>query len=81
MCYAAGAIAEPRNLHDQVEGGSGLLPTLARDWQVTGIATLQSGSPFTVNLGTDVANIAGFVDLDLHFGSHVTLRGGVRQEY
>src|ERR1019366_2216757 len=27
-------------------GGSGLLPTLARDWQVTGIAMLQSGSPF-----------------------------------
>ena len=37
--------------------GSGVLPALARDWQVTAIATLQSGSPFTVNLGTDVANI------------------------
>jgi hypothetical protein len=37
--------------------GHGVLATLARDWQVTGIATLQSGSPFTVNLGTDVANI------------------------
>ncbi len=33
------------------------------------------------DLITDVVNIAGFVDLDLHFGSRVTLRGGVRQEY
>jgi hypothetical protein len=38
-------------------GGSGVWSALGRDWQVTGIATLQSGSPFTVNLGTDVANI------------------------
>ncbi|HEV3061944.1 MAG TPA: carboxypeptidase-like regulatory domain-containing protein [Vicinamibacterales bacterium] len=37
--------------------GDGVLSALGRDWQVTGIATLQSGSPFTVNLGTDVANI------------------------
>jgi hypothetical protein len=38
-------------------GGSGLLSALASGWQVTGIWTLQSGSPFTVNLGTDVANV------------------------
>jgi hypothetical protein len=38
-------------------GGNGLLSALGRGWQVTGIMTLQSGSPFTVNLGTDVANI------------------------
>ena len=38
-------------------GGDGVLSALGRDWQVTGIATLQSGSPFTVNLGTDVANV------------------------
>jgi hypothetical protein len=37
--------------------GSGVWAALGRDWQVTGIATVQSGSPFTVNLGTDVANI------------------------
>ena len=30
---------------------------LAANWQVSGIVTLQSGAPFTVNLGTDRANI------------------------
>ncbi len=37
--------------------GTGLLATLGRQWRVNGIVTLQSGSPFTVNLGTDRANI------------------------
>jgi len=31
--------------------------TLPRGWRITGITTLQSGAPFTVNLGTDRANI------------------------
>jgi hypothetical protein len=30
---------------------------MGRGWRVNGIVTLQSGSPFTVNLGTDRANI------------------------
>jgi hypothetical protein len=30
---------------------------------------------------TDVVNIAGYLDLNLRLGSHLTLRGGVRQEY
>jgi hypothetical protein len=38
-------------------GGSGWLPTIANGWRVNGIVTLQSGAPFTVNLGTDRANI------------------------
>jgi carboxypeptidase family protein len=33
------------------------LAALGRGWRVNGIVTLQSGSPFTVNLGTDRANI------------------------
>ena len=37
--------------------GSGWLPGLANGWRVNGIVTLQSGAPFTVNLGTDRANI------------------------
>jgi len=38
-------------------GGSGWLAAFAKDWQASGIVTLQSGAPFTVNLGTDRANI------------------------
>jgi iron complex outermembrane recepter protein len=30
---------------------------------------------------TDVFNIAGYLDLDIHLGDKLTLRGGVRQEY
>src|SRR5262249_22186736 len=30
---------------------------LADGWRINGIATLQSGAPFTVNLGTDRANV------------------------
>lgn len=30
---------------------------LTRNWRVSGIVTIQSGAPFTVNLGTDRANI------------------------
>ena len=35
----------------------GWLSALASDWQVNGIVLLESGAPFTVNLGTDRANI------------------------
>ena len=38
-------------------GGGGWLAAFAKDWQASGIVTLQSGAPFTVNLGTDRANI------------------------
>jgi hypothetical protein len=37
--------------------GTGVMAALGRQWRVNGIVTLQSGSPFTVNLGTDRANI------------------------
>jgi TonB family protein len=33
------------------------------------------------NLITDVVDIAGYLDLDLHLGKRLTLRGGVREEY
>ena len=36
---------------------SGLASRLASGWQVTGILLFESGAPFTVNLGTDRANI------------------------
>ncbi len=38
-------------------GPNRVVRSLAADWQVSGIVTLQSGAPFTVNLGTDRANI------------------------
>jgi hypothetical protein len=38
-------------------GGRGMLTAIAGGWRVNGIVTLQSGAPFTVNLGTDRANI------------------------
>jgi hypothetical protein len=37
--------------------GSGLLAKLTSDWQVNGLVLLESGAPFTVNIGTDRANI------------------------
>jgi len=37
--------------------GSGPLATLGSDWQVNGLVLLESGAPFTVNIGTDRANI------------------------
>jgi hypothetical protein len=37
--------------------GTGWRGALASGWRVNAIATLQSGAPFTVNLGTDRANI------------------------
>lgn len=36
---------------------AGLLPALVGGWKLTGIATLQTGAPFTVNDQTDRANI------------------------
>ena len=36
---------------------SGVAGALGAGWQVSGIATIQSGAPFTVNLGFDRANI------------------------
>jgi hypothetical protein len=44
-------------LPNQVGTGSGWLSKISAGWQVNGIVTLQSGAPFTVNLGTDRANI------------------------
>lgn len=38
-------------------GGRGLGAKLMSGWQVNGIVLLESGAPFTVNLGTDRANI------------------------
>ena len=38
-------------------GGGGIAGALGSGWQINGIVTLQSGAPFTVNLGTDRANI------------------------
>ena len=39
------------------EGAGGGMEAVAGGWRVTAIATLQSGAPFTVNLGQDRANI------------------------
>jgi hypothetical protein len=39
-----------------LESSEGWIHTAFADWQVGGIATLESGSPFTVNLSTDNAN-------------------------
>jgi len=39
-----------------LKGSEGWIHTAFADWQVGGIYTLESGSPFTVNLSTDVAN-------------------------
>jgi hypothetical protein len=44
-------------LPNQVGTGSGWLSKISAGWQINGIVTLQSGAPFTVNLGTDWANI------------------------
>ncbi|PYP88398.1 MAG: hypothetical protein DMF61_07345 [Blastocatellia bacterium AA13] len=38
-------------------GATGARAALLKGWQVSGIATVQSGAPFTVNLGVDRANI------------------------
>jgi hypothetical protein len=38
-------------------GNGGGASKLGSDWQVSGIVLLESGAPFTVNLGTDRANI------------------------
>jgi hypothetical protein len=37
--------------------GSGLAGRLAAGWQVNGIVLIESGAPFTVNIGTDRANV------------------------
>jgi hypothetical protein len=37
--------------------GNGFASRLGSNWQVNGIVLLESGAPFTVNLGTDRANI------------------------
>jgi TonB family protein len=39
--------------------------------------------PYAVeeDLVTDVLNLAGYIDVDIHIGKKLTLRGGVRQEY
>ncbi|HEV3214951.1 MAG TPA: TonB-dependent receptor [Vicinamibacterales bacterium] len=39
------------------EAGSGWASKAGAGWQINGIVTLQSGAPFTVNLGTDRANV------------------------
>lgn len=37
--------------------GEGWMPALTRDWHVGMVALLESGAPFTVNIGTDRANV------------------------
>lgn len=44
-------------LPDLAGRGGGAMARLASGWEVTGIALLESGAPFTVNLGTDRANV------------------------
>ena len=44
-------------LPDLSRTGSGWVSEATAGWQVNGIVTLQSGAPFTVNLGRDWANI------------------------
>jgi len=39
-----------------LKNSEGWIHTAFADWQVGGIYTLESGSPFTINLSTDVAN-------------------------
>jgi hypothetical protein len=39
-----------------LESSEGWIHTALADWQVGGIYTLESGSPFTINLSTDNAN-------------------------
>ena len=39
------------------EGAGGAAEALGAGWRLNGIVTLQSGAPFTVNLGTDRANV------------------------
>lgn len=61
------ALSSYDHRHRVVANGSYALPwfrdtggwrqTLGANWRVSGIVTLESGAPFTVNLGTDRANI------------------------
>jgi len=44
-------------LPDFVPAGSGWSSHVANGWRVNGILLAQTGAPFTVNLGTDRANI------------------------
>jgi len=44
-------------LPNMTRTGSGFVAALGGGWRVTGIVTLQTGAPFTVNLGVDRANI------------------------
>ena len=39
------------------EGAGGAAEAIGAGWRLNGIVTLQSGAPFTVNLGTDRANV------------------------
>ena len=39
------------------EGAGGATEAIGAGWRLNGIVTLQSGAPFTVNLGTDRANV------------------------
>ena len=45
------------NLPPLAGASHGFWSAIGRDWRVSGILTLQSGAPFTVNLGTDRANV------------------------
>jgi hypothetical protein len=54
------ALASFDHRHRLVGNGLYQLPErlkIGKNWQVGGIVTLQSGAPFTVNIGTDRANI------------------------
>lgn len=54
---ASGSYELPFGKGERFLNRPGLLTTLAGGWKLTGIATLQSGAPFTVNDQTDRANI------------------------
>ena len=56
--FVASSIVElPFGRHKAFLNRSGLLPALVGGWNLSGIVTLQSGAPFTVNDQTDRANI------------------------
>jgi Carboxypeptidase regulatory-like domain len=54
---ASGIYELPFGRHKRFLNRSGVLATLLGGWKVTGIATIESGAPFTVNDQTDRANI------------------------
>jgi len=54
---ASGVVELPFGKNRRFLNGPGVLSALASNWKLTGIVTLQTGAPFTVNDTTDRANI------------------------